>query len=462
MGKPTTILVLLLVVLLVSDTTQQVQATPPTVRVLLARLNEDATYESQILDTLFIPWMAQSGIRVEYHYYATLSSSNNFGAVQAYLDAHDPYYDLYMLDVVWPGALGDHLADLTPFLDPVAVAQHDPNIVAAGVVGGRLIAMPTFVDFGVMYYRTDLLQRTGFASPPETWNEMQAMLTRILPAERSANPALVGYIGQMQAYEGLTCNVIEWLAGASTGSIFEPNRTLSGYLPVPTSSRAIAVRRRMRSWLTSDLIGPLSVNADEAASRAQWVQGNAVFVRHWPSLGVATHTANVSFAWNMTRIPGDKREDAGAAALGGWFLAVSKYSTNIEAAARVLQFMTSREFQRVRAVRHGVMPSVPALFDDAGVCATIGQCSLFKTLSASTLIYTAWSSILLGQAAPATALADMNRNLASTLDIDILGSPTNVEWTDAVAQAVVAVAAAGGSWSRLRQSESYGSSRTRK
>ncbi|KAJ3365107.1 hypothetical protein GGF32_000287 [Allomyces javanicus] len=463
MGTPTVVLLLVLGALLVIHLVRPVHATPPTVRVLLARLNEDTTYESQVLDALFAPWTAQNGIRIEYHYYATLSSSNSFGAVQAYLDAHDPYYDLYMLDVVWLGALADHLAGLTPFLGPVAVAQHDPKIVAAGVVGGRLIAMPTFVDFGVLYYRADLLQRNGFASPPETWDEMQAMLTRILPAERAANPALVGYMGQMQAYEGLTCNVIEWLAGASAGSIIEPNRTLSGYLPGPTSSRAVAVAKRMRSWLTSGLIGPLSVNADEAASRAQWVQGNAVFVRHWPSLGAATHAANVSFAWNMTRMPGDKRADAGAAALGGWFLALSKYSTNVEAAAKVLQFMTSREFQRVRAVWHGVMPSVPALFDgtrtNPDVCATIGQCSLFKTLSisprpsapagakyvqASTLIYTAWSSILLGQSAPATALADMNRNLAATLDIDILGRPTNVEWTDAVAEAVVSVAAAGG------------------
>ncbi|KAJ3369505.1 hypothetical protein GGF31_005215 [Allomyces arbusculus] len=459
MGTPTAVVLVFLGVLLAVNLIQPAQAAPPTVRVLLVRLNEDVTYESQVLDSLFTPWMAQSGIRIEYNYYATLSSSNSFAAVQAYLDAHDPYYDLYMLDVVWPGALADHLADVTPFLDPVAVAQHDPKIVAAGVVGGRLIAMPAFVDFGVLYYRADLLGRNGFASPPETWDEMHTMLTRILPAERPANPALVGYMGQLQAYEGLTCNVIEWLAGASAGSIIEPNRTLSGYLPGPTSSRAVAVAQRMRSWLTSGLIGPLAVNADEAVSRTQWVQGNAVFMRHWPSLGAATNAANASFAWNMTRMPGDKREDAGSAALGGWFLAVSKYSSNITAAAMVLQFMTSREFQRMRAVRHGVMPSVPALFDDSDVCATIGQCNLFKTLSvsprpsapagakyvqASTLIYTAWSSILLGQAAPATGLADMNRNLAATLDIDILGRPTNVEWTDAVALAMVAVAAAGG------------------
>ncbi|KNE70318.1 hypothetical protein AMAG_14463 [Allomyces macrogynus ATCC 38327] len=454
MRAPTVVLVLILGALLGVILIQPVQATPPTVRVLLARLNEDATYESQVLDTLFTPWMAQNGIRVEYHYYATLSSSSSFGAVQSYLDAHDPYYDLYMLDVVWPGALADHLADVTPYLDPVAVAQHDPKIVAAGVVGGSLFAMPAFVDFGVLYYRADLLQRNGFASPPETWDEMHAMLTRILPVERVANPALVGYMGQLQAYEGLTCNVIEWLAGASAGSIIEPNRTLSGYLPGLTSSRVVAVAQRMRSWLKSGLIGPLAVNADETVSRTQWVQGNAVFVRHWPSLGAATHAVNVSFAWNMTRMPGDKREDAGAAALGGWFLAVSKYSMNIEAAARVLQFMTSRGFQRVRAVRHGVMPSVPALFDGThSSTGRFGRRSVSprpsapagaKYVQASTLIYTAWSSILLGQAAPATALADMNRNLASTLDIDILGRRTNVEWTDTVVEAVASVAAAGG------------------
>jgi trehalose/maltose transport system substrate-binding protein len=61
--------------------------------------------------------------------------------------------------------------------------------------------------------------------------------------------------------------------------------------------------------------------------------------------------------------PGAKK----AATLGGWQLAVNKYSKNIDAAAALAMYMTSPEIQKKRAVGGSYNPTIPALYKDADV-----------------------------------------------------------------------------------------------
>jgi trehalose/maltose transport system substrate-binding protein len=51
--------------------------------------------------------------------------------------------------------------------------------------------------------------------------------------------------------------------------------------------------------------------------------------------------------------------------LGGWQLAVSRYSNNIEVAVSVAAFLASYDEQKARALSpHGANPTIPALYDD--------------------------------------------------------------------------------------------------
>ena len=118
-------------------------------------------------------------------------------------------FDVAMIDVLWPGAFAPFLVDLKPKLGKQA-KQHAPGIIANDTVDGKLVAMPWFGDFGILYYRTDLLKKYGYSSPPTTWTQLFAMAKKIQDGEQTANPNFSGFVFQGNSYEGLTCDALEW------------------------------------------------------------------------------------------------------------------------------------------------------------------------------------------------------------------------------------------------------------
>jgi len=94
--------------------------------------------------------------------------------------------DVAMLDVVWPGAFAPYLVNLKPKLGKAARA-HAQGIIQNNTIGGKLVAMPWFGDFGILYYRKDLLSKYGYKSPPTTWNTLFAMARKIQDGEQKSN-----------------------------------------------------------------------------------------------------------------------------------------------------------------------------------------------------------------------------------------------------------------------------------
>lgn len=51
-----------------------------------------------------------------------------------------------------------------------------PGVVDTNRIGGRLMALPWYVDTRLQFYRRDLFERAGFAGPPERWDDWKAAL----------------------------------------------------------------------------------------------------------------------------------------------------------------------------------------------------------------------------------------------------------------------------------------------
>ncbi len=85
-----------------------------------------------------------------------------------------------------------------------------------------------------------------------------------------------GFVFQGNAYEGLTCDALEWVKSYGGGQIVEADGTISINNP-----QAAAALEQAKSWIGT--ISPEGVLAyQEEESRGVWQLGNAVFMRNWP------------------------------------------------------------------------------------------------------------------------------------------------------------------------------------
>ncbi|MCE7983848.1 MAG: ABC transporter substrate-binding protein [Caldilinea sp. CFX5] len=273
--------------------------------------------------------------------------------------------DLMQIDVIWPGILAEHLVDLRPYLSDEEYNSYFERIALNNTVDDALVGIPWFTDAGLLYYRTDLLEKYGFANPPATWAELDEMATAIQEGERAANPDFWGFVWQGNAYEGLTCDALEWQFSWNGGTIVEPDGTISINNP-----NAAAAFDMAASWV--DRISPPGVvSYQEEDARGVWQGGNAAFMRNWPyaySLGNADDSV-IKDKFAVVPLPKGGEDGQHADTLGGWQMAVSKYSDNVDAAAEVAVCMTSYEGQKIRATQGSFLPTIGALYEDEEVLA---------------------------------------------------------------------------------------------
>ena len=296
---------------------------------------------------------------------STTSSTDKLAAAQQLLGAESSDVDVYSVDVVWPGILGKFFIDLKPYTRG-AEAEHFPALVANGTLDGKLVAMPWFADAGLLYYRKDLLDK--YNEPvPTTWAQLTATARKIQDAERAAgNKDMQGFVFQGKAYEGLTCNALEWVVSYGGGSIVEPDGKIS--INNPSAAAALELAS---SW--PGTISPTgALNAEEDDARGVFQSGNAVFMRNWPYAWATSQepTSPVKDKVGVAPLPRDEGERARpAATLGGWDLAVSKFSRHPAEAADLVMYLTSPAEQKRRAITAGFNPTIPSLYSDKDVAA---------------------------------------------------------------------------------------------
>ncbi|MBB3647659.1 trehalose/maltose transport system substrate-binding protein [Rhizobium sp. BK619] len=292
------------------------------------------------------------------------SSSEQFSQYRLWLAAGNKDIDVYQTDVIWAPQLADQFIDLKEATKDV-VGQFFPSIIASQTVNGRLVALPLFTDAPALFYRKDLLDKYG-KQPPKTWDEMAATAKEVQDKERQAGQKdLWGYVFQGNSYEGLTCNALEWVKSSGGGQIVETDGTIS-----INNEKAAAAIERAKGWIGT--ISPPGVLAyQEEESRGVWQTGNAVFMRNWPyaySLGNGADSA-VKGKFDVMTLPVAAAGDKPSSTLGGWNLAVSKYSEKQEAAIALVKFLASKDVQKARAVELSNLPTLTDLYDDMDVAA---------------------------------------------------------------------------------------------
>jgi trehalose/maltose transport system substrate-binding protein len=119
-------------------------------------------------------WSKETGIPVKY-IARPVNATETLMLWQQDWPAQAPDVDVYIIDVIWPAIAAAHAADLTPYFNPKELGEFFPRIVENNTVKGKLVAIPFFTDAGLLYYRTDLLEKYGFKNPPNIWSELTQM-----------------------------------------------------------------------------------------------------------------------------------------------------------------------------------------------------------------------------------------------------------------------------------------------
>jgi multiple sugar transport system substrate-binding protein len=306
--------------------------------------------------------LAHPGITVKREI-APQSSSSFHDLLTQKLKNRDPTVDVYLMDVTWTAefAAAGWALELDRYLAPAERAGFLPAALGAASAGEKIYAVPIFVDFGLLYFRKDLLEKYSLPVP-STWPELEREAARIVEAEGEAG--LVGYSAQLKQYEGLVCNMLELVAGGGGRLVDEAGRRAT----LEDTKTLDAVR-----WVRDHLIGAVAprgvLTYEEPESLALFVQGKAVFHRNWPyAWEVSNNEAESRIVGKvgvapLPRFPGGRSTSA----LGGWMYGINAYSRRPDDAWSFVRFMTSEETATLLAREAGLAPARTAPYGDAEV-----------------------------------------------------------------------------------------------
>jgi multiple sugar transport system substrate-binding protein len=302
------------------------------------------------------------GIRVQIQV-GPHSSTEYHAIVTQRLKNKDTSVDVFFMDVIWPPefASAGWALDLTSRFSQTEQNKFLYGPVSANTYKGKIYGVPCYLGAGLFYYRKDLLDKYGF-KPPSSWKEMLSQGNAILKGEK--DPTLHVYSAQFKQYEGLVCDMLEFIW--SRGGRIVDQQTRKVLLAEPAALSAVI-------FVRDQIIGKAAprgvLNYEEPESIEVFVQGRAVFHRNWPyawAVANEPEKSKVAGKVGVGALPAFSGHDS-ASTLGGWQFGISRWSKHPDKAWAFVQFMTSLEAQKILALEAGLAPTRIAVYHDPDV-----------------------------------------------------------------------------------------------
>jgi multiple sugar transport system substrate-binding protein len=285
-----------------------------------------------------------------------------------------PEIDVIGADLIWTAqfAYEGWVRDLsTRFYADYSANDFLPASIGSTAFRNRIWAVPWFAAVGMLYYRRDLLEASGFQQPPTTWDELKAQALKV--KQDAGIP--YGFVFQGGDYEGGVTNALEylWSAGGRvmTQSVGTPGEFgLSAIAPnvVTVSSQDSITGFNIARSLVAEGVAPEQVAMfNEQDALDVFLAGEAVFMRNWPFVYGLLDNEDVGLSAEqvgIAPIPTTETWRRHYGCQGGWNLMINRYSPHPDAAWAFIRFATSPEMQRMRAIEGGFMPTISALYED--------------------------------------------------------------------------------------------------
>ena len=304
-------------------------------------------------------WAAARGHAVRILRYGGTVPQNR-GTLAQLLEIGDRRIDVVEVEAAWVSTLQGHLVDLQPGL------RRDLNDSFATAVlsfsrDGQVLAAPWFLGVGRLFYRTDLLAKHGQAVP-KTWEQLAASARAIQEGERAGGKdGFWGFLWPGKISESLTVDAIEWTASRGVPPILAPDGR-----PTVTDPRVAVALSQAASWVGTISPGDVLEMDDREAVR-RFMAGEAAFLRYWSNGSTTFATGQSALARSVAAASLPAGDGAGgryATVLGGFGLAVPRYSEHPDLALDLVRWLISAQAQRERALALQGDPTLPALYED--------------------------------------------------------------------------------------------------
>lgn len=270
--------------------------------------------------------------------------------------------DVFSVDEIWTAKFAKWCDPLGAYFSKSLKATILPSALKSCYFDSTLVAIPLFVDVGLMYYRKDLIDKLPNADKIE--NELQRSITwrefEKLGNEFKGRPNPF-YIFQADNYEGLMCSLDEMMTGLGYPLYSK------GAFQLQTPGAERAVEQMVNLVQKYHMSPPIVTDLRETSSMKYCLEKNGVFLRGWPDIDKALRDSAVKSGdgeqWAMAPVPHFAGHPA-VSILGGWDLMISKYSLHKQAALTFIKFLIRKKIQEIMFDQGGYLPSNADVYAD--------------------------------------------------------------------------------------------------
>ncbi|MBN1826000.1 MAG: sugar ABC transporter substrate-binding protein [Candidatus Eisenbacteria bacterium] len=210
-----------------------------------------------------------------------------------------------------------------------------PGIWDTNIIDGALYGIPWYVDTRVLFYRKDILARTGRDAVPETWEEWREAMMEI---KASADPD--HYAVFLPTNEPTQAVIF----GLQAGSTLLAENGTRGAFSGPAFRRAF----RFYIDLFRDGLAPPVSNTEVSNLYREFARGYfAMYITGPWNLGEFRNRLpeELQDEWAVAPLPGPGSADAGVSLAGGSSLVLFRESREKEDAWRLVEFLSRPENQ---------------------------------------------------------------------------------------------------------------------
>ncbi len=301
---------------------------------------------------------------------APADTGQYFEKLRTEFQAGEAEADIISGDVIWPAqfAAAGWISDLSDRFTEDLRRTHLPATISSNTYEDGIYGVPWFTDAGMLYYRKDLLEKSGFSAAPETWDELEEMVIKV----RRDSGTRYGLVFQGAEYEGGVVNGLEfiWTHG---GDVLEPGNLDEVAVQEPEAVAGLETARGM----VADGIAPGAVPSyKEYESYTVFLSGEAVFMRNWPNVYARAADPEQSKIRQeqigVAPLPVAREGDPTYSGLGGWNLMVNAASQEkMEAAWTFIRYLAAAEQQKERALQGGYLPTLKGCYEDAEILSEV-------------------------------------------------------------------------------------------